>query len=90
MQVSTFVVNYQGRPFRESLFENKPLRNSLFTVSLIACVAATEAFPDFNQWIQLVPMPPQFRRSLIIAMASDFFGCMAIESLSYRLFFKRK
>lgn len=90
MQVSTFVVNYQGRPFRESLFENKPLRNSLLIVSVISIVAATESMPEFNEWIQLVPMPVAFRNRLCITMALDFFGCLAIESLSKRLFFSTK
>jgi cation-transporting ATPase 13A1 len=79
MQVSTFVVNYQGRPFRESLAENKPLRTSLLMVGGISVVAASELYPEFNEWLQLVPMPPAFRRVLLTMMAIDFFGCLAIE-----------
>ena len=29
MQISTFAINYQGLPFRESLLKNKALYNSL-------------------------------------------------------------
>lgn len=90
MQVSTFVVNYQGRPFRESLAENKKLRNSLLAVAGIAVVAAAELIPDFNEWLQLVPMPPTFRRRLLGLLFLDFFGCMAIESITRRLFFSNK
>jgi cation-transporting ATPase 13A1 len=87
MQLSTFVVNYQGRPFRESLFENKNLRNSLLAVSGVAMVAATEMIPEFNEWLQLVPMPPTFRRKLLSILFMDFFGCWAVETVAHRLLF---
>lgn len=87
MQVSTFVVNYQGRPFRESLMENKPLRNSLAAVGAICAIAALELFPEFNEWLELVPMPPIFKIQLVSALLVDFFGCFAIEFMAHRLFF---
>ena len=90
MQVSTFVVNYQGRPFRESLFENKPLRNSLMAVGAICMIAAFELFPEFNEWLELVPMPPIFKFQLISALLTDFFGCFLIEFTAHRLFFSNK
>lgn len=90
MQVSTFVVNYQGRPFRESLYENKNLRNALLAVGGIAVVAAAELIPDFNEWLQLVPMPPAFRRRLLAALCFDFFGCLVVESVAHRCFFSNE
>lgn len=90
MQVSTFVVNYQGRPFRESLMENKPLRNSLAAVGVICGVAALELFPEFNEWLELVPMPPVFKFKLISALLLDFFGCFFIEIATRRMFFSSK
>lgn len=90
MQVSTFVVNYQGRPFRESLMENKPLRNSLAAVGAICAVAALELFPEFNEWLELVEMPPNFKIQLVSALLIDFFGCFLIEFASHRLFFSNK
>jgi len=87
MQVSTFVVNYQGRPFREGLWENKHLRNSLLAVAGIAIVAAAELIPEFNEWLQLVQMPPAFRRRLLALLVIDFFGCQAVEALAHKLFF---
>ena len=87
MQLSTFAVNYQGRPFRESLMENKPLRNSLAAVGCIAAVAALELYPEFNEWLELVPMPEPFKWKLVSALLVDLFGCLLIEQLSKRLFF---
>lgn len=51
--------------------------------------AALELVPEFNEWMQLVPMPPAFRARLCWAMATDLFGCWAIEVAAYRLFFGR-
>jgi manganese-transporting P-type ATPase len=90
MQVSTFVVNYQGRPFRESLLENRPLRNSLAAVGAICAIAALELFPEFNEWLELVPMPPAFKVKLVSALVLDFSGCFLIEFLAHRLFFSDK
>lgn len=90
MQVSTFVVNYQGRPFRESLIENKPLRNSLAAVGAICIIAAFEIYPEFNEWLELVPMPPTFKTKLISALAIDLFGCYLIEWTAKKLFFSNQ
>lgn len=58
MQVATFAVNYQGHPFRESLYENRSLFKSLSIVFGIGVFAASEISRDFNNWFQLVPFPP--------------------------------
>ena len=81
MQVSTFVVNYQGRPFRESLLENKPLRNALGIVLLIAYVCASEQFPEFNEYLELVPFPSSVKIQLLLVMTGDLVLCFAIENV---------
>lgn len=86
-QVSTFVVNYQGRPFRESLLENRPLRNALFIVLAISLLATCQYSPEFNAWIELVAMPPAFQSKLLKAMAVDFGGCFLIEWATWAMFF---
>lgn len=67
--------------------ENKALRNSLSIVGGIAIVAASETFPEFNDWLQLVPMPPAVRHRLLGAMAVDFGGCLLIEWACERFLF---
>ncbi|KAI9204679.1 uncharacterized protein BJ171DRAFT_505077, partial [Polychytrium aggregatum] len=79
MQISTFAINYQGRPFRESLVENKPLYNSLFSVTCIAFAAATEFSSVLNDWMQLVPFPDDFRYKLLATMVFDFGGAWLWE-----------
>jgi magnesium-transporting ATPase (P-type) len=57
MQVSTFVINYQGWPFRESLKDNKALYYGLVGVASVALFGATEFITELNEGLQLVPFP---------------------------------
>ncbi|KAJ2721910.1 putative cation-transporting ATPase 1 [Coemansia sp. Benny D115] len=85
-QVSTFVVNYQGHPFRESMKENKVFYRGLIGVGAIAVICATESMPDFNEYLKLVPMPDSFRDMLCIVMAVDFALAYAVEKACLFLF----
>lgn len=55
-QVSTFVLNFQGRPFREGIRENMPLYWGLVGVSAVAYSGSTNFVPELNSWLQLVEM----------------------------------
>lgn len=90
MQVSTFVINYQGKPFRESLLENKPLRNALAIVGSVAFICAFELYPEFNEWLELVVLPQSFKTQLIAAMVLDFGLCWIIEWVCFTLFADNK
>ncbi|KAI9339089.1 hypothetical protein BDR26DRAFT_862609 [Obelidium mucronatum] len=86
MQISTFAINYQGEPFRESLFKNKSLYNSLLMVTGIAVLAASEISPELNSSMQLVPFPDDFRYKLMATMAFDFGGAWVVEVITNFLF----
>ncbi|KAJ3205031.1 hypothetical protein HDU67_009150 [Dinochytrium kinnereticum] len=86
MQISTFAINYQGEPFRESLFKNKALYNSIGFVGCIAVASATEISEGLNDWLQLVPFPGDFRYKLLATMAFDFFGAWLVEAVTSALF----
>ena len=86
MQVSTFAVNYKGHPFRESLRENTYLYRGLLAVGGVAVAGATEFVPEFNEWLQLVPFPADFKTKLMGIMAFDYFGAWAIEIVCNTLF----
>ncbi|RKP09816.1 hypothetical protein THASP1DRAFT_34310 [Thamnocephalis sphaerospora] len=87
MQVSTFAINYQGHPFRESLRENKTLYNGLVVVGGIALCGAAEVLPDMNNWLQLVPFPRGFSERLTAAVVLDFGVSYAIERTANYLFY---
>ncbi|KXS17953.1 hypothetical protein M427DRAFT_235935 [Gonapodya prolifera JEL478] len=90
MQISTFAINYQGRPFREGLTENKPLYHSILAVGTVAVVGATQVVPLMNDWMQLVPMTDIFQTKLLTTMALDFGLAMAIETVTSYLFSDNK
>ncbi|EIN05518.1 endoplasmic reticulum Ca-transporting P-type ATPase [Punctularia strigosozonata HHB-11173 SS5] len=80
-QVSTFAINYQGRPFRESIRENKYLYWGLVGAQSVAVSGATDFMPELNRWLQIVEMPGFFKFRLSVSMALDFVGCYIIEKV---------
>jgi cation-transporting ATPase 13A1 len=86
MQLATFVVNYEGHPFMESLSENKPLRNCLALGTGFTFLAASQILPELNDTLSLVEMPADFRATLLIVMAADFSLSWAYEKLCRKLF----
>lgn len=55
-QVSTFAINFQGRPFREGISENRALWWGLVGASAVAFSGATDFMPELNRWLQIVEM----------------------------------
>ena len=80
-QVSTFAINYQGRPFREALSENKAMFYGILGVSGLAFVCATELAPEINEQMQLVPFTSEFRTKMTASMILDYGLCFIIEKV---------
>ncbi|KAG0149092.1 hypothetical protein CROQUDRAFT_89665 [Cronartium quercuum f. sp. fusiforme G11] len=83
--VATFAVNFQGRPFREDIKENKPLFYGLLGAAAVAFCGATNFVPEANGWLQLVDMPTNFRVQLCIVMLLDFGGSFLLEIIAKHL-----
>jgi len=79
LQVSTVVLNFQGRPFREGIRENPPLYYGLLGVSAVAYCGATDFVPELNRWLQLVEMTDMFKLKLTVAMVLDLALCYVVE-----------
>lgn len=78
-QVSTFAINFQGRPFREGIRENSALYWGLVGASAVAFSGATDFMPELNRWLQIVEMETLFKIKLTTAMILDFAGCWLVE-----------
>ena len=78
-QISTFAINYQGRPFRESIRENRGMYWGLVLVSGVAFSCATEFIPELNQKLKLVPFTAEFKATLTAVMVLDYGACWIIE-----------
>lgn len=85
-QVSTFAINFQGRPFREGIRENSKLYWGLVGASTVAFSGSTDFFPELNRWLQIVEMDSLFRIKLTSVMIADFVGCWVVEKLCKYLF----
>ncbi|KAF5354141.1 hypothetical protein D9756_007296 [Leucocoprinus leucothites] len=80
-QVSTFAINFQGRPFREGIRENSALYWGLVGASAVAVSGATDFMPELNRWLQIVEMADSFKFRLTATMILDFVGCWVIEKV---------
>lgn len=85
-QISTFSINYQGRPFRESIRENKAMYWGLVAASGVAFSCATEFVPEMNEKLRLVPFSTEFKATLTVLMVFDYAGCWLIENVLKRFF----
>jgi len=78
-QISTFAINYQGRPFREALSENRGMYWGIIGVSAIAFSCSTEFIPEINEKMRLVPFTSDFKTTMTVTMIVDYLGCWVIE-----------
>ncbi|KAE8448653.1 hypothetical protein EG329_009078 [Mollisiaceae sp. DMI_Dod_QoI] len=85
-QISTFAINYQGRPFREALSENRGMYWGILGVSAIAFSCSTEFVPEINEKMRLVPFTSEFKTTMTLTMIVDYVGCYVIEKTLKALF----
>ncbi|KAK5996900.1 Endoplasmic reticulum transmembrane helix translocase [Cladobotryum mycophilum] len=85
-QISTFAINYQGRPFRESLSENKGMFYGILGVSGLAFVCALELIPEINEGMKLVPFTEEFKTKMTVCMILDYGLCWVIEVILKKAF----
>jgi len=85
-QVSTFAINFQGRPFREGLSENPALYYGLLGAQAVALCGATDFMPEMNRWLQITEMETPFMIRLTLSMILDFAGCYLTEITCKYLF----
>ena len=85
-QISTFAINYQGRPFREALSENRGMYWGIIGVSAIAFSCSTEFIPEINEKMRLVPFTSEFKTTMTAVMIVDYLGCYVIEKTLKALF----
>lgn len=87
-QISTFMINYIGRPFREDFLENAPLRNSLFACSAFILSVLLELSPELNEYIEIVDLS-SVKRVLLVLLITDWLACYVCEKLCKKMFLKK-
>ena len=102
MLLSTFAVNYTGRPYMASLASNKGLAFTLAAGAALVLLLTTGALPALEEYLELVPLPTHANSSsgdasgdgdgaglgsdLLSLMALDFVVCFVTEKGTARLF----
>jgi len=90
MQVATFAVNYRGRPFMESLFENKPLFYSI-SISIVSLLGLLLGLmPEISDKFEIVPFPPEFQSRFCQVVVADFISAWLIDRILRFLFGRAK
>uniref|UniRef100_A0A663N5F0 Endoplasmic reticulum transmembrane helix translocase n=1 Tax=Athene cunicularia TaxID=194338 RepID=A0A663N5F0_ATHCN len=79
MQMATFVINYKGHPFMESLRENKPLLWSIILSGLAIGGLLTSSSPEFNEQFGLVEIPTEFKMVITEVLLADFFLALLVD-----------
>ena len=80
-QISTFAINYQGRPFREGIRENRGMYWGIILVSGVAFSCSTEFIPELNEKLRLVKFSDAFKMTMTSVMVLDYIGCYIIEKV---------
>ncbi|KAI9830589.1 MAG: hypothetical protein M1826_004615 [Phylliscum demangeonii] len=78
-QISTFAINYQGRPFRESIQENRTMYYGMLLAGGVAFSCSTEFIPEINERLKLVKFTSSFKMVLTSLMLADYAVCWVIE-----------
>ena len=82
LQTNTFIANYQGEPFMQSMFKNKwMVRLSFLIIGLAFCVIF-DLSPDLTVSLELLPLPDDslYRIYFFGILVGDFIICFIFEN----------
>ena len=92
MQLSTCTINYRGRPFIPSLYENKMLL-VLLSIGYTSLFALSLGYPtDFCEKMEILILPDELRTYLLQVIAVDIVASLLLDSVLlflYRRFWLR-
>jgi len=90
IQICTFVVNYKGHPFMQSLRSNRPLCYS-FIVSIFVIIVCVNGWaPSLTEQLSIVEFPDEFRPVILIIILLDFGLAYLIDRACEYLFGRLK
>uniref|UniRef100_A0A1I8AK79 Cation-transporting ATPase n=1 Tax=Steinernema glaseri TaxID=37863 RepID=A0A1I8AK79_9BILA len=81
LQVATFAVNYRGRPFMESLSENRPMLYSVLFSGSAVFLLASGVSPEMTTQFELVELPSEMRNILLSCVTIDLVACYVVDRL---------
>ena len=80
-QIIIFVVNYQGEPFMENIWENSFMMKLIGGISFIGIVIIFDLYPQLNEGLELISLPEDnnYKLTLAIIMIFNFTFCYMLE-----------
>lgn len=90
IDAATFVINYPGEPFMESLGKNKLLIYLLIGHMAVILCATFDLSADLRYFLELHEFPVDFPKEYLIgAMIGDFAICYGIQSIINFILYKK-
>jgi cation-transporting ATPase 13A1 len=90
LQTTVIFVNYSGRPFMESISENKKLYRMLVFMFGFATLITFNVNDEIRESLELVPFPnEEFQTTVIAALVIDLMICYGIEQLCRYFYLKQ-
>lgn len=88
VQIATFMVNYKGHPFMQSLRNNKPLCYSFMAPMFIVFCCVNGWWPGLSEQLSIVEFPLQMKPIVLGTIVGTFVLTLGIDRLC-ELFFGR-
>ncbi|KAM0671571.1 putative E1-E2 ATPase [Ordospora colligata] len=84
-QISTFLVNYIGRPYRESLIENKKLLGCLLILLFLIQQLVSGSNEELRQKMEIVEIG-DLKQFVYMVLVMDIFLCYTFEKVCFYMF----
>lgn len=89
-QISVYVLNYKGRPYMQSIFDNKLLLNSILAAAGILAICTLEVSTDLNEQMELVSWPSaDLQMKIACVIIFDLVAAFVIDRTAKLLFSSR-
>lgn len=85
-QVSMFIINYIGKPFRESMTENKPLTMCLVGLCSFVGMLIFQTSNDFANTMEIVHFDSGIKIGMLKVICANFVGCLLAEKICFSVF----
>jgi cation-transporting ATPase 13A1 len=81
-QVIIFMVNYQGEPFMENIWQNSFIVKLIIGIAAFGFIIIFDLFPQLNEDLELVQLPEDiiYKVLLIVIMIFNFNFCYILEN----------
>lgn len=89
LQCAVILVNYSGRPFMQSMSENKKLKYLLILNFIVLTCCIFNGSDELRETFELVPYPnDEFKQTVIKMLIIDLFFCYSLESICKYVYLK--